>query len=156
MPDADTTIRLLRRLLLGLLLLGLLGIGAELVLMRHYEDLWQWIPLIVMALALATIGWHLISQSGASVRALQFVMSLFVAAGGLGVVLHYRASLGFQLESGSAPSGWPLFVKVIHSKVPPALAPGALAQLGLLGLAYAFRHPALSRSSSQSTETQIR
>ena len=38
-----------------------------------------------------------------------------------------------------------LFWKAMAAKTPPALAPGAMTQLGLLGLAYAFRHPALGR-----------
>jgi hypothetical protein len=40
-------------------------------------------------------------------------------------------------------SGWPLFVKVVTAKAPPALAPGVMVQLGLLGLVYTYRHPAL-------------
>ncbi len=27
------------------------------------------------------------------------------------------------------------------AKTPPALAPGSMAQLGLIGLAYTYRHP---------------
>ena len=63
----------------------------------------------------------------------------------LGIVLHYRGNLEFQLEIDATQSSWDLFRKVIHAKAPPALAPGAMTQLGLLGLVYTFRHPALSR-----------
>ena len=36
----------MRRMLAALLLLGLTGLSAELVLLDHYEDLWQVIPLV--------------------------------------------------------------------------------------------------------------
>ena len=142
----------LRRLLLGLLVLGLMGVGGELLLLQHHEDIWQLVPLILIAMALAASVWHLFRQDAASVRALQIIMALFVAAGALGVVLHYRASMEYQLESNPSMSGLRLFSKVIRAKAPPALAPGAMVQLGLLGLIYTYRHAALSRP--QPSETQ--
>ena len=38
-----------------------------------------------------------------------------------------------------------LLWQAIRGKTPPLLAPGALMQLGLVGLAYTYKHPALSR-----------
>lgn len=131
--------------MLGLLVIGTLGIGTDLLLLGHYEDAWQVLPLILIGLALAAIVWHAIRGSAASVRALQIVMTLCAISGMIGVVLHYRASMEFQLESGAVSGGWPLFWKTIHAKAPPALAPGAMTQLGLLGLLYTFRHAALTR-----------
>jgi hypothetical protein len=37
-------------------------------------------------------------------------------------------------------------VKSITSKAPPALAPAAMIQMGLLGLLYTYKHPALGDS----------
>jgi hypothetical protein len=153
-PEPDKTVDVMRRLLLGVLVVGMLGIGAELILLRHYEDNWQLAPLALIAIGMATIGWHFSRPSAASIRALQTIMTLFVAAGGLGILLHYRAAMEFQLESGTATRGWLLFVQVMHAKVPPALAPGAMVQLGLLGLIYTFRHSGLARSSQNSPQTQ--
>jgi hypothetical protein len=42
----------------------------------------------------------------------------------------------------------PLLWKVM-SGAAPALAPGAMVQLGLLGLIYTFRHPALIQRSKE-------
>jgi hypothetical protein len=39
-------------------------------------------------------------------------------------------------------TGWPLFWEAIRGAT-PALAPGAMVQLGLIGLAFTIRHPAL-------------
>ncbi|HYJ16246.1 MAG TPA: hypothetical protein VE170_12200 [Candidatus Limnocylindria bacterium] len=35
---------------------------------------------------------------------------------------------------------------MIGAKAPPLLAPGSMVQLGLLGLAYTYKHPALKSS----------
>lgn len=147
MAQSEKIVVLLRRLVLGLVVFGLLGMGAELVLLHHYEDWWQLVPLILIGVALAVVAGHVCRPGAASIRVLQTTMTLFVVAGVVGVVLHYRASLEFQLESGAAVQGWSLFWKVLQAKAPPALAPGSMAQLGLLGLIYTFRHPALVRSS---------
>ncbi len=139
----------LRRFMLGLLVLGMLGVSAELVALAHYEDSWQLVPLGLIVLAFVAIAWHLADGSAASIQVFRIVMGLFVLAGILGIVLHYQGNLEFQLEIDPSQSHWTLFQKVIRAKAPPALAPGAMAQLGLLGLAYAFRHPSLERTKGQ-------
>ena len=42
-------------------------------------------------------------------------------------------------------AGWPLFVKIVTAKAPPALAPASMVMIGLLGLIYTYQHPALRR-----------
>jgi hypothetical protein len=134
----------IRRLLLGLVVLGVLAIGTDLLLLEHYENSWMLVPLFLIAVALAVVLWHVVDSGPASVRALQVTMATFVLVGLLGVFLHYRANLEFQLDMDATQSSWELFKKVMRAKAPPALAPAAMTQLGLLGLLYAFRHPALA------------
>lgn len=141
MWTSDAVLSSLRRFLLALLVLGLSGVGVELVALAHYEDSWQLVPLVLIALAFAVIAWHLFDGSHATVRVLRLVMFLFIVAGITGIVLHYRGNLEFQLEIDPSQSHWTLFKKVVRAHSPPALAPGAMAQLGLLGLAYTYRHP---------------
>ena len=136
---------LIRRLILALFTLGLIGISVELVVLRHYDDSWQLVPLFLLGLALAIVVWHLFEKGAASVVALRIVAGFFLVAGVTGVILHYRANLQFQLDMDPSQAGWPLFLKVIHAQAPPALAPGAMSQLGLLGWLYTFRHPAVFR-----------
>ena len=143
--SADAVLATLRRFLLILLVLGLAGVGAELVALAHYEDSWQLAPLVLIVLAVFVIGWHVLDGSAATVHGLRIVMVMFIAAGIVGIVLHYRGNLEFQLELDPSQSHWTLFGKVIRAHAPPALAPGAMAQLGLLGLVYTFRHPAIKR-----------
>jgi len=140
--------RLLRRLVLAVLTLGLVGVLADLIALKHVEDSWQLVPVFLIGLALATIVWHVLSGGAASLRLLQALMVLFVVAGAIGIVLHYRGNMEFQLDIDPSLNGWDLFTKVIHAKAPPALAPGSMAQLGLLGLAYAFRHPAFGQKAA--------
>lgn len=79
-----------------------------------------------------------------SLRIFQLLMAAFVGAGLLGLVLHFRGNLEFEREMDPDARGWTLLWVALHGAT-PALAPGALAQLGLLGLTFAFRHPGLVR-----------
>jgi hypothetical protein len=76
-------------------------------------------------------------------------MLFFLASAAIGVGLHYSGNLEFQLDIDPSQSRWELFKKVMHAKAPPAIAPGAMAQLGLLGLIYAYRHPALAAADGE-------
>jgi hypothetical protein len=138
----------IRRFLLGIVVLGLAGTGIELVLLEHYLDSWQLVPLFFIGLTLAVIAAHGIRASAGTVRLLRVTMSFLIVAGAIGVALHFRGSLEFQLELDPTQSGWALVTQVLHAKAPPTLAPGVMAQLGLLGLVYTYKHPALSQRSS--------
>jgi hypothetical protein len=132
-----------RRLLLGLLLLGLIATALDLLLLAHYEDAWQLAPLFLIGASLVVIAVHLWSGGAAMLWALRGAMGLFLVAGVVGMVLHYRGNLQFQLEIDPTQPAWEMFKKVVRAKSPPALAPGVMAQLGLIGLLYTYRHPAL-------------
>ena len=54
--------------------------------------------------------------------------------------------LGMSLAYLASLAGMALFWAAIGAKAPPLLAPGSMVQLGLLGLAYTYKHPALKRS----------
>lgn len=135
---------LLRRLLLVLFVFGAGGLGAELVLLEHTGSIRQWIPLASLGAGLAACAAVAFRPSPGTVRAFQVVMVVFVLAGLLGVYLHHGSNLEFEREIDPSARGLELFVRVIYGAT-PLLAPGALVQLGLLGLVYAFRHPALHR-----------
>jgi hypothetical protein len=130
-------------MLAALLVLGLCGTAIELVLLEHFEGISQVIPLVLIGMALAALAWDLARPRSSSVRAFRAVMALLVASGVLGVVLHFRANLEFQLEVDPDMSRGELFWKALHATAPPALSPGVMVQLGLLGLIYTYRHPAL-------------
>ncbi len=133
----------IRRLILGLLSFGLVALLTELLALGHDEDANQWIPLVAIAATLAVIVWHFVTGGAVSLKALRFACVGLLLVGALGIMLHYQGNVEFQLEVTPELHGWELFRKVLNAKAPPALAPGVMAQLGLLGLIYTFRHPAL-------------
>jgi hypothetical protein len=129
----------LRSALAAILALGLLGIGAELILLEHYEEKPQLIPFVAIALTLLALAWHRLAPGPRSRQSLQIVLSLLIVVGLVGVVLHVRGNAEFQLEMDPSLAGAALWWKTLRAKAPPALAPGVLAQLGLLGLVYLSR-----------------
>ena len=139
-------VELLRRRLLWVLALGLVGTEAELLLLEHYEDPWQLVPLFLIALAMAVMVWHTRRQDAASLRALRIIMVLFLVAGLAGLALHFRGAAEFQLEIDPAMGTWDLVKKVMRAKAPPVLAPGVMLLLGLIGLAYALSNSRDKRS----------
>jgi hypothetical protein len=146
LADSMLTLVRIRSWLLALLVLQLVGSLIELVLLNHYEDLLQFIPLALIALTLLLLIWHLARPQPATVRAIQVLMGAFVVAGLAGVVLHVQGAAEFQREMDPAQSSWSILQKALRAQAPPALAPGVMLQMGLLGLVYAYRHPAGSPS----------
>jgi hypothetical protein len=131
----------LSRFLLAIFLLGVAGISGELWLMGHYEDFYQQIPLALCALSLAALTAVWLKPGPATVNLLRGVMTFFVLSGMIGAILHFQVNVEFQLEMDPSLQGASLYKKAILAKTPPALAPGAMIQLGLIGLAYTFRYP---------------
>jgi hypothetical protein len=145
LPES-TALRIVRRILLVALWLGVIGTGVELLLLEHYEEWRQIIPLGLLGAGLLALGWHAVNRSAAPLRALQVLMLMFVIAGVTGVLLHYRGNAEFELEMYPSNAGWELFRKSMMGAT-PALAPGTLVQLALIGLAYSYRHPLLRRDT---------
>jgi DNA uptake protein ComE-like DNA-binding protein len=110
---------------------SLVGTITELLLLEHVEDAWQWTPIVLMTAALLTLGWHALDRGPASLNVLRGLMVLCVVSGFLGVLLHYRGNVEFELEMYPDLSGWKLFKESMMGAT-PALAPGAMIQVGLV------------------------
>lgn len=134
-----TVMTTIRRMLAGILLLGMSGTLIELLLLGHDEDRIQLIPLAALGAGVIVVCWHAASGSPLSARVLRGVMLVFLAAGAAGVYYHYRANVEFQRESDPTLAGRALLWSVLRAKVPPALAPGVMVQLGLIGLVSTYR-----------------
>jgi hypothetical protein len=137
-----------RRILLAIQLLGVTGIIAELLLMGHVEDVYQLIPIALGAATIVTAAVVAARPGRGSVRLFQVVMALMILGGMAGAWLHFQVNMEFQLEMDASLTGWNLFRKSIVAKSPPALAAGAMIQLGLIGLAYTYKHPATTGERS--------
>jgi hypothetical protein len=137
----------LRRALLAIFLMGVLGCAAELLLLEHVEGGWQLLPLVLFGLsALVLIGQALL-PSAIGIRAFQLTMILFLISGITGIFLHYQAKAVFAREMDPSLSGMNLIREALRGQMPPVLAPGMMMQLGLLGLAWTWRHPATIKVS---------
>jgi hypothetical protein len=132
----------LRQLLLALLFLGNLGLQVELALLRHADSAAKWIPHAMLFVGLLAMISVYLRATAPTLKALTLVMWAYLAVGLLGVYFHLRGNVEFALERDASLTGLRLVWKALRGAT-PALAPGALAQLGLLGLLYTYRHPAL-------------
>lgn len=143
-PAESRLHRRLRLLLLGLLGFSIMGTVVELVLLEHLEDLSQQLPFYSMAAGVLAGGVMLARPSRATVNVFRLLMLGFMVIGVVGVWLHYRGNVEFELEMYPAMQGWELFWKAMEGAT-PTLAPGLMVQLGLLGLVSTHAHPALRR-----------
>jgi hypothetical protein len=117
---------------------------VELVLLEHYEDWQQWIPLAALAAGLLAVIAVAGRPTRATVRVFQLLMLGFLVSGALGIYLHLAGNVEFELEIEPELRGLALAWNALRGAT-PALAPGALAQLGLLGLIAVVRHPTMRR-----------
>jgi hypothetical protein len=136
-------LRMMRHLMLLLLTVAMIGTAADLMLLDHHEEFWQMVPLGVIALGIVSVALTALKGGAGTVTLMRVTMALFICSGLLGMGLHYIGNSEFQLEMDPTLHGWSLFMKAITSKAPPALAPAAMIQMGLLGLLYTYKHPAL-------------
>lgn len=121
-------------------ILGSAGLGAELLLLEHFKEWRQQVPLALLVLGLLLLAVHLVYKGPVVLRLFRLTMLAFVLGGIAGVWIHFDANLDFELEMYSKLSGWDLISRSAHGAL-PVLAPGALIQLGLIGFLYAYRHP---------------
>jgi hypothetical protein len=140
-----------RQLLLAVILIGIVGLEVELALLRHAESITQWIPHVSLLVGLLATAIVYFRSGPATLKLFRAVMVGFLAVGALGVYLHYLGNVEFAAERNPSLTGFGLIWKALRGAT-PALAPGALAQLGLLGLLYTYKHPALADDSTLAVE----
>lgn len=121
------------RTLLALLLLGATGTLTELLLLEHWDGWQQWVPLVLLGLALPVVTAALVRATSRPPVGLRPLMVLYLASGLLGTWLHYRGNAEFELEMAPDAHGWGLFREAMTGAT-PALAPGTMVWFGLLGL----------------------
>lgn len=153
-PTAPTITRL-RQALLWILIFGNVGLGVELVLLKHTDGVWQWVPLVLCALTVAACGWCAVAPGRLALRTLQGLMVLCIISGGVGVAQHFLGNMVYASESNPSLAGKELYIEAIVGST-PALAPGAMAQLGLIGLVFAFRHPGFGGRKNDNDNPQQR
>ena len=151
-PEADPLARI-RSLLLGLVLLGTSGLLLDLITLEHTDGFAQWvpIPLLVAAILTAVASW--LRPSHRTIQLHRAAMAVLLALGVVGLYLHFRGNLLFELEIEPDTRGLGLYWEALRGAV-PSLAPGALIELALLGLVQTYRHPALGPGPGEEVEPQ--
>ena len=139
---------ILRRGLLLIFVLGTVGLGTELLLLDHFEEWRQQVPLVLLALGLVLVAIRLFYRGEIILRLFRLTMLAFVLGGIVGLWFHFSSNMEFELEMYPTLTGLELLSKALGGAM-PALAPGALVQLGLIGFLYTYQHPALSREQTR-------
>jgi hypothetical protein len=124
------------------------GLEIELALLRHAESFSQWLPHICLLVGLVITAAVYVRPTAGVLRVFQVLMLVYLVVGALGVYLHFRGNVEFAMERDPSLSGLKLVWKALRGAT-PALAPGALAQLGLLGLLFTYRHPTFTPQSPE-------
>lgn len=121
--------------LLAILVVGIAGTWAELLLLDHTES-WQLVPVVLLGAGMLALSLHGVRPRTMTTRGVQAAMLLFVISGLAGVGLHFKGNVEFERElhpgAGVSTLAWNAM-----KGATPALAPGTMILLGLLGLLYA-------------------
>jgi hypothetical protein len=145
--EARRALHVASRLTLIILLVAIIGTGTDLLLLEHFADPWQFVPLVLLSAGLVVLVWHGRARSHRSHRMLHIVMALFAVSGVLGTWLHYRGNVEFEREQNAALGSWALFREAMMGAT-PALAPGIMIYLGLLGIVYGLVTPPIPRETN--------
>lgn len=152
-PADAVVLTQIRRFLLVLFVLGSIATEIELLLLEHTEDLQQLIPIVLNGVGIVVLVWAVASARPVGLLIFRGVMMLFLLSGLVGMILHYNGNVEFALELHPELAGWELFWKALRGGF-PILGPAVMMELGLLGLAYTYKHPILISTSVSSSSKQ--
>lgn len=130
-----------RPLLLALVAFGAAGLGVELALLEHWAEARQWIPLGLLVATLVLVPVVALRPRPGVLRTFRLAMLLVTASGAVGALFHLQANAALEREIDPGMAGGELLWAALGGGT-PSLAPGAMIQLGLLGLVAVLRHPA--------------
>lgn len=123
------------RILFIALLLNVAGILVELYFLDHFEDTFQWIPLIVLGLSTGILVSEKITDSRRLLDLFAASMLLLMIAGVVGIYFHLAGNSEFVSESYPNATTFEHIRRVLHGAT-PAFAPGSLVGMGIVGFAY--------------------
>ncbi len=125
----------LQQVIIVALLFMMLGTALELYLLDHYEDTLQLIPLLCIGAAILIVLLLFFQRTALLLRIFKLVLAITALSGFYGAFLHLQANYEFEQEMKPTAKGWELFVESLSGAL-PALAPGSLIVLALLGYSY--------------------
>jgi hypothetical protein len=137
--DASTLVRTIRRGLLALTGIGLLGTTIELVFLRHWSNATAtivWVGIIALGLAFVTL---LRRPSRNAVRLVRIAAAIALVVSAVGVFFHVRENLTAAPLDRKVGATWDSLSPVVQLWMAgtggvgpaPTLAPGSLAEIAL-------------------------
>lgn len=127
----------LNQVLFTALVFGFFGCVLELYLLKHYESILQSIPLVCIGLAIACLLILRYKLNKNLLRTFNFLMISIACSGILGAFLHLRANYEFEKEMRPSASAFDVFSESFSGAL-PALAPGSMVILALIGYSYSI------------------
>ena len=113
----------------------MVGTAVELYLLEHYEDVKQLIPLLLIGISGLLLLLLLFIRTKILTLIFKWILGLTALSGVYGTFLHLRANYEFEQEMKPTAGGWDLFIESLSGAL-PALAPGSMIVLALLGYTY--------------------
>jgi len=123
------------QVILAALFFMLFGTSLELILLGHYEDPQQLIPLVLIGISLFTLFFLFITPNHFLKTIFKLTLCLTALSGIYGTYLHLYANYEFELEMKPTETSWNLFIESLSGAL-PALAPCSMIVLALLGYSY--------------------
>jgi hypothetical protein len=139
----------LRRVLLALATMLLLGTLVELWLVNHTEDAIQWVPFVLCGLALVAILLYVLRKTPITIWFLRIVMTLMILGSGLGIYLHVSNNMALEREMHPNARSSQIWRKGFGG-ANPLLAPGILAISAILTLLASYKYDVVNSSSASS------
>ncbi len=141
--SAEIIVERLRRLLIGLAVFLVAGTLGELLVIEHYQETEQYIPIVMCVVALLALGAAILRPQRLTLQALRLVMLGMGLVSLLGLYYHVTGNFAFELEIRPNATLGDVFLQALGG-ANPLLAPGILGIAAVLALAATYYHPALT------------
>ena len=137
-PEQNSNLHTLNRILSFSFLTGSVGILSDLLLMHHYEGYSQSIPILLLSLSAIIFLANLSLKTNWLLRTFKYSLVILTICAVLGVYFHLAGKAAFKTEIDPSLEGWTLILTCITgNSLPPVLAPGSIILVALFGYAWA-------------------
>jgi hypothetical protein len=145
------TAQVLRRIILGIIAFGAVGTAVELLLIGHYKEIAQWLPLVLLVLTAVGIILMIQKPTPTTLRLFRWLMAIMAVSALAGLYFHLHGNVEFKQETHPEVTGLSLYWQALKGGI-PVFAPGMMAYMGLLGLGFTFKHPNWQRVTAPAKE----
>lgn len=111
------------------------GTMLELLLIGHYEDVFQLIPICCIGLVVLISGFLYFFRTRILKHIFKSLLIITTLSGFYGVYLHLFSNFEFELEMQPTANNWDLIIESFTGAL-PVLAPFSMIVLALIGYSY--------------------